>query len=44
MKKKKKLAKKLATKKKPKKKLANKKKNWLKTGQFLIENAFGIYE
>ena len=43
--KKKKLAKKLATKKKPKKKTGKKKKkNWLKTGQFLIENAFGIYE
>ena len=38
MKKKKKLAKKWANKKKAKK------KNWLKTGQFLIENAFGIYE
>ena len=44
MKKKKKLAKKLATKKKAKKKTGKKKKNWLKTGQFLIENAFGIYE
>ena len=40
----KKLAKKLATKKKAKKKTGKKKKNWLKTGQFLIENAFGIYE
>ena len=41
------MAKKLAKKKKKsqKKKLAKKKKkNWLKTGQFLIENAFGIYE